>query len=128
MHVQEYQQAGVPPSFVVIDVDSQICMGFVIGSSAKGFMIPFFVMGVAIDSHVGFPYFHINIDYDTASLIPLYTKGTTNEGDEMHHSVLNYGHLLPHLATLEQHDQNEDVPYAVVTLDANHMNTSYQFV
>jgi hypothetical protein len=126
--VKEYQKAGLPLSFVITKIQSNLCIGLVTGTRAKGYLIPITIGDVAIDSTDGFPYFNIEIEHNRDAFELMYCEGTNESDNPMHHSVLNYGHLLPHLASLENTHQTCAVPYAVVTVDANHLNTSFEFV
>jgi hypothetical protein len=117
---------GLPLSFVIVMIDSSSCIGFVIGSGCNGYLVPLHIRGLAVKPTTGFPYFYIDVDYDEASQVPLYSPG--KEGNVvMHHSIVNYGHLLPHLASVGQDDSTVEVLYSIVTIDAYHMNCSYQF-
>ena len=125
--IKEYCTVGLPMSFVVAQVGDTCQTGFVLGSGRTGHLVPLHVGTVAVSTNVGFTYFDIHINYDVGQHLLLYSLG--DEGTAIqHYNVLNYGHLLPHLATLELGDPLQTVPYAVVTTNANHRNTSYNFV
>ena len=82
---------------------------------------------VRTNSTIGFTYFETFLNSDKGAWILLYSH--TQEGRRVeHHSVLNYGHLLPHLVSLELRNRTSPLPYAVVTTDAYHMNAAYRFV
>jgi hypothetical protein len=68
----------------------------VVGSSTPGFLIPLTIGNQVLETPTtGFTYFHITIHYDAWKRICLYGTGV------QHHSVVNYGHLLPYLSVLE---------------------------
>lgn len=122
--LQEYRKLGLPLSFVVATVHNKSCIGFVVGNGMKRDLISLCINGVAYPATTGFSYFDITIDYNEDASIPLFSCGP--DGIHMqHHSVLQYGHLLPHLATLD--NSMDLVPYAVVTTDGNSMDASFQF-
>jgi hypothetical protein len=125
--IKEYAKVGLPLSFVVSMVNSKSYIGLVVGTGSNGYLVPLQIQEVVENGSMGFTYFHIQIDYDQFSLIHLYSPGEDGV-PLMHHSVVNYGHLLPHLASLDQGDKSCEVPYAIVTIDANHMNDLYQFI
>jgi hypothetical protein len=87
--LREYRQLGIPLSFVVATVDGTSCIGFVVGSSSAGYLIPLTIGTQAKSPTTGFAYFQIAIHYDVCQQICLYGAGV------QHHSVVNYGHLLP---------------------------------
>jgi hypothetical protein len=75
----------------------------------------------------GFPYFHLEITTDQDLWLLLYDT-PLEKPTQLYHSVLNYGHLLPHLASLAIENRVEPIPYAVITTDAYHMDANYDFV
>jgi hypothetical protein len=122
--LKEYLDLGLPLSFVVAQVEAEPTMGFVIGSGSAGYLLTLEVGTMTVTQPWGFPYFQISIhDFDDNPIL-LYSRSA--EGTRIQHtSFLNYGHLLPHLASVEA---GRSVPYAVVTTDAYHMNEKYDFV
>jgi hypothetical protein len=118
--LREYCQLGIPLSFVVATVDAISCIGFVVGSSSSGHLVPLTIGNPVKTPTTGFAYFHITIHYDACDRIGLYNAGV------QHHSVVNYGHLLPCLSMLDNEGTN--VPYAIVTTDAFHMDSQYNFI
>ncbi len=125
--LQELHLLGLPLSFVIANINNESCIGFVLGSGKNGQLVPLHIGRVRETSQIGFTYFETNINEDVQSWIPLYTCRTDGSRTE-YHSVVNYGHLLPHLSSLEEKNGTSILPYAVVTTDASHMNASYQFV
>ena len=69
----------------------------------------------------------IDVEFGTNPGIPLYARDP-NGPSIQHHSIVNYGHLLPHLSTVDLGTGEGAVSYAVVTTDANYMNASYKFI
>ena len=123
----EYRALGLPISFVVATLDSGSCIGAVVGNSFTSHLMPLRIGSVLFQPNYGFPYFQIDIATDNESSILLYTRD--KEGRTTQHvSVLNYGHLLPHLPSLNDTSANLPVAYSIVTTDANHMNASYEFI
>ncbi len=125
--LQELHLLGLPLSFVIANINNESCIGFVLGSGKNGQLVPLHIGRVRETSQIGFTYFETNINEDVESWIPLYSCSTDGSKTE-YHSVVNYGHLLPHLSSLEEKNGTSILPYAVVTTDASHMNASYQFV
>jgi hypothetical protein len=125
--VQELHDLGLPLSFVVADVNNKSSIGLVVGNGRRGTLLPVRIGRVRTNSTIGFTYFETFLNSDVGSWVLLYSH--TQEGRRVeHHSVLNYGHLLPHLASLESRNRTSPLPYAVVTTDAYHMNAAYRFV
>ena len=89
--------------------------------------MPMHVGTLAVNPPFEFPYFHIDVNVDEEQHFLLYSHREDGKFVQ-HHNFVNYAHLLPHLATLELGDPLLPVPYAVITIDANHMNTSYTFM
>jgi hypothetical protein len=125
--IQEYLTLGLPLSFVMVDIDGTAQLGFVVGTGAMGTLIPFHVGCVHVNPTVGFTYFRIDVEFGTYPGIPLYARDP-NGPSIQHHSIVNYGHLLPHLSTVDLGTGEGAVSYAVVTTDANYMNASYKFI
>jgi hypothetical protein len=123
----EYRAMGLPLSFVVASVGSSSCIGFVVGSGATWHLVPVAIGKVQFDPKYGFTYFDIVISSEVESAILLYSSNGDGKNTQ-YHSVLNYGHLLPHLPSLEVSTGNGKVPYSVVTTDANHMDATYVFI
>lgn len=123
----EYRNTGLPLSFVVATVEGHSCIGFVVGSGSTWHLVPALIGSVMFQSLYGFTYFHIDISSEMASAVLMYSSTDANNHTQ-HHSVVNYGHLLPHLPSLDDPTVNGPVPYSVVTTDANHMNASYVFI
>ena len=124
--IEGMHDLGLPLSFVVLLLNTTYQMGFVIGNGEAGWLLPFHVGACIISAKHGFAYFALDVDY-TCSGPRLYSTGADGKGIQ-HESVLNYGHLLPYLAPLDTIDDSSRVPYAIVTTDANHMNSSFDFV
>jgi hypothetical protein len=98
---------GLPLSIVIADVNNKSFIGFVMGNGKTGTLVPVRIGRVRIDSTIGFTYFDTFLNSDNASWKQLYSHA--KEGIRVeHHSVLNYGHLLPHLASF---DATYLVPY-----------------
>jgi hypothetical protein len=124
--VKKMHELGLPLSFVVVLVDSNYLMGFVVGNGATGCLLPFQVGRCVVSApRMGFAYFEIDVDYTCLGL-SLYSRLEDGRGIQ-HESVVNYGHLLPCLASLDTSEVPSIIPYAVVTTDANHMNASFNF-
>jgi hypothetical protein len=125
--LQELHDLGLPLSFVIADVKNISSIGFVVGNGKTGTLVPVRIGRIRLNSTIGFTYFETFLNSDKGAWILLYSH--TQEGNRVeHHSVLNYGHLLPHLASLELRNRTTPLPYAVVTTDAYHMNDLYRFV
>jgi hypothetical protein len=122
--LKEYMDLGLPLSFVVAFVGGVHTMGFVVGSGTSGFLITLRVGSVLVTNTLGFPYFRVSVNVLEGADIRFYTRSTLGHNDQ-HISVVNYGHLLPHLASVEI---GGEVPYAIVTTDAYYLNTQYVFV
>jgi hypothetical protein len=125
--LQELQDLGLPLSFVIADANNKSYIGFVMGNGKTGTLVPVCIGRVMIDSTIGFTYFETFLNSDNVSWIQLYSHAKEGVRVE-HHSVLNYGQLLPHLASLESHNITSPLPYGVVTAGACHMNALYRFV
>jgi hypothetical protein len=126
--LQQYHKLGLPLSFVVANVDNQSVIGFVVRGAAKVlYLVPLCIGKVAYSSTSSFAYFETSLNRNESSWITIESMDNDKVEDTTH-SFVNYGHLLPHLKTVEQSSQVERIPYAVVTLDANHMNSTYEFV
>ena len=125
--LQEYHSLGLPLSFVVADLNGNITIGFVVGNYQTGHLLPLRIGAVAVNSVVGFPYFHTSIEVDVDEVTVLYSPNACNVCTQ-HFSVVNYGHLLPCLAAIDANNVAHTVPYAIVTTNANHLNASFQFV
>ena len=110
------------------DVHGTGQLGCVVGTGLEGKLIPLRVGRVAMTSSVGFPYFSIHIETDMQRSIPLYCRLNLDEKAIQHHRLVNYGHLLPHLATLEVVDNTTSPPYAIITTDGNHLDSLYTFI
>jgi hypothetical protein len=126
--LKEYHTLGLPLSFVMADVHGTCQLGCVVGTGLEGKLIPLRVGRVAMTSSVGFPYFSIHIETDMQRSIPLYCRLNLDEKAIQHHRLVNYGHLLPHLATLEAVDNTTSPPYAIITTDGNHLDSLYTFI
>ena len=123
----EYKTLGLPLSFVIASVHRSSCIGFVVGSGRTWHLIPVRIGMVLFQPNYGFPYFQTDIASDTDPAIVLFSLDDTGTPTQ-HHSVVNYGHLLPHLPSLERVSATEPVAYCVITTDTNHMNASYVFI
>ena len=126
-HLRELRTVGLPLSFIVASVESQTIIGCVVGNGSLAYLVPVQIGRVVIASRPGFPYFNISLMTDQDNWVMLYAT-PPEQPTTLYHSVLNYGHLLPHLFSLEMEDRVTPVPYAVVTTDAYHMNAFYEFV
>jgi hypothetical protein len=125
--LQELHNLGLVLSFVVANVNNKSSIGLVVGNGKRGILVPVQIGRVRINSTIGFTYFETYLNSAVGACILLYLH--TKEGSCVeHHSVLNYGHLLPHLASLETLHRTSPLPDAVVMTDAYHMNASYRFV
>jgi hypothetical protein len=122
--LKEYIDLGLPVSFVVASVGGVATMGFVIGSGSSGYLLPLHVGSIAVTQEIGFPYFRVSVNVLEGASIMLYTRSGEGHTDQ-HISVVNYGHLLPHLASVEAGD---GVSYAIITTDAYHLNAQYMFI
>ena len=122
--LKEYIDLGLPVSFVVASVGGVATMGFVIGSGSSGYLLPLHVGSIAVTQEIGFPYFRVSVNVLEGASIMLYTRYGEGHTDQ-HISVVNYGHLLPHLASVEAGD---GVSYAIITTDAYHLNAQYMFI
>ena len=124
----ELRLVGLPLSFIVTSMESQIYMGCVVGSGSRASLVPVREVGRLVEAGVtGFPYFHLDIVTDPHLRLLLY-ETLPNQPMALYHSVLSYGHLLPHLASLEVENREDPIPYAVVTTNAYHMNEKDDFV
>ncbi len=123
----EYRALGLPLSFVIAIVGGDSCIGFVVGNGFTWHLVPLSIGQVMFQPNYGFPYFQIDIARAIGSEILLYSRDPSG-GSTQHHSVVNYGHLLPHLPSLDDVITNPSVPYCIITTDANHMNASYEFI
>jgi hypothetical protein len=125
--LQELHDLGLPISFVIAVVHGHSCIGCILGSGKSGKLVPVRVGQVRANTRYRFTYFETKLNSDKGSWIELYScdnDGTPRE----HHSVVNYGHLLPQLALMESTSRTSPIPYTVVTTDAKHMNEMYSFV
>ena len=123
----EYPALGLPLSVVFATLDSGSCIGAVAGNSYTLHLLPIRIGAVLFQPNYGFPYFQIDIAMDDESNPLLYTRNQEGKTTQ-HHSVVNYGHLLPHLPSLNDNGTNIQVPYSIVTTDGYHMNASYEFI
>ena len=122
--LKEYMDLGLPLSFVVASVAGVATMGFVIGSGSSANLLPLHIGSVSAPQELGFPYFLVSVNVLEGPGILLYTRSAEGHMDQ-HISVVNYGHLLPHLASVET---GAHVPYAIITTDAYHLNAQYLFI
>jgi hypothetical protein len=125
--LHEMWRVGLPLSFIIASVDSKTSMGCVVGTGAHAYLVPIKLGRVVISGKPGFPYFNVTITTNQDLWSVLYATPPNNV-TTLYQSVLNYGHCLPHLASLENENRIDPVPYAIVTTDAYHMNTGYDFV
>ena len=100
-------------------------IGFVVGSGRKGILLPLLIGEVSTQDPLGFTYFQISINANANTGTALYDHDDNNKVHQ-HHSVVQYGHLLPHLATLELNN-NEHIPYAVVTTEGDAFDATFPF-
>jgi hypothetical protein len=125
--LQELRKVGLPLSFIVTTTESKTTIGFVVGTGSQTYLIPVQIGHLVIPGSPGFPYFHLEITTDQDLWLLLYDT-PLEKPTQLYHSVLNYGHLLPHLASLAIENRVEPIPYAVITTDAYHMDANYDFV
>jgi hypothetical protein len=123
----ELWRVGLPLSFIVASVDSKTSIGCVVGTGAQAYLVPIKIGRVVMSGEPGFTYFNITVITNQELWSVLYAT-PPNDITTLYQSVLNYGHCLPHLASLEIENRVDPVPYAIVTTDAYHMNTGYDFV
>jgi hypothetical protein len=71
--LKEYHSLGLPLSFVIADIYDHITIGFVVGNSKIGHLIPLSIGQVMINSTVGFPYFHTDINAEVEAATCLYS-------------------------------------------------------
>jgi hypothetical protein len=125
--LKEYHALGLPLSFVIADIEGVVQIGFVVGNGKQAQFIPLQICALQIDSAIGFPYFQTKIVCNDGDDIFLYSLNEFNVSTQ-HYSVVNYGHLLPHLATIDSGSSEDGIPYAIITTDANHMDNTFNFV
>jgi hypothetical protein len=124
--VKEHHSLGFPLSFVVATVVDRSYLGCVIRHDMSLRLVPIQIGLVRNTPDWGFPYFETHLDDDEASWIIF----DLNDNKEDHPSFVNYGHLLPHLASLDSPPSSTTptIPYAIVTVNAYHMDATYAFV
>jgi hypothetical protein len=98
-----------------------------VGTGSTWHLVPLRIGQVMFQPNYGFTYFQLDIESATEAHVLLYTRDEEGTPTQ-HHSVVNYGHLLPHLPSLNGAPTDLPVPYSIVTTDANHMNASYVFI
>jgi hypothetical protein len=125
--LQELHELGLPLSFVIAQINDTSRIGCVVGNGNTGSLVPVCIGRVRENSKSGFTYFEITLVKEVGNRILLYSQNCEG-GCIEHYSVVNYGHFLPHLASLGTMNENGPIPYAVVTTDAIHMNEFHSFV
>ena len=120
----QHHSLGLPLSFVIANVENDSLIGFVVGNQQILHLIPVSIGKVVAHSVSGFAYFLTTINLDQNTWVNI---GHTQEADDTN-SFVNYGHLLPHLASIDHASVTGSIPYAVVSLDANYMNETYEFI
>jgi hypothetical protein len=120
----QHHSLGLPFSFVIANVENDSLIGFVVGNQQMLHLIPVSIGRVVAHSVSGFAYFLTMINLDQNTWVNI---GQTQEADDTN-SFVNYGHILPHLASIDHASITGSIPYAVVSLDANYMNETYEFI
>ena len=102
----QHHSLGLPLSFVIVNVENESMIGFVVGNQQMLHLIPVSIGRVVAHSVSGFAYFLTMINLDQNTWVNI---GPTQEGFDTY-SFVNYGHLLPIWHPLTTHQSREAFP------------------
>jgi hypothetical protein len=118
--VQSYFTLGVPISVVVTNQKGPQRIGVIVATNNEWWLLPLHMGQVQLDDDFGFTYYQVEL-FPAAEQILVRTKHDC-ENPIYHIQLLNYGTLLPAL-WLEA-----PFPYALMTMEGDHLDANYKFV
>jgi hypothetical protein len=118
--VESYFALGVPISVVLTNLPGPARIGVIVATSHEWWLLPLRIGQVQYDDDLGFTYFVVGL-YPKDDQILVRTK-PDGENPTYHIQLLNYPTLLPAL-WLEA-----PFPYALVTMEGDHLNANYEFI
>jgi hypothetical protein len=118
--VEKYLQMGVPMSAVITNQKGTHRMGVVVAKCNEWWLLPLFVHAMRFDDQLGFTYFDIRLHPPEENRL-LKTK-EDGKAPYFHIRLLNFVSLLPALWLAEP------IPYALLTMEGEHLNAEYNFI
>ena len=119
--VERYLALGVPISVVITNQEAKQRIGVIVSKCNQWWLLPLSIGRMQVDDELGFAYFQIQLHPPEENML-VQTRRRKGELPIYHIEVLNYATLLPAL-WLER-----PFPYALLTMEGEHLNVESNFV
>jgi hypothetical protein len=118
--VQQYFAQGIPISVVITNQKATQRLGVIVSKCNQWWLLPLSIGDMRFDDDLGFTYFHVTLHpTEEQVLVQTKDKGKTVT-DHIH--LLNYATLLPALW------EAPPIPYALLTMEGQHLDADLNFV
>ena len=118
--VEQHLRMGVPISAVITNQKGTHRMGVVVAKCNDWWLLPLIVHALRFDDPLGFTYFEMRLHEPRENRL-LKTK-EEGKAPLFHIRLLNFVSLLPALWL------DEPTPYALLTMEGEHLNAEYNFI